>query len=67
MVITAYYMWREKWSVEKALAVIRTKRQAVNPNQAFMGLLSRWEREMGKPLTGVALPEPETPATATRP
>ena len=44
LVMTAYLMWREHWTVEEALKYIREKREIVRPNMVFMGLLKEWER-----------------------
>ena len=44
MVVVAYFMWREKWSLEKSLAFVKFKRPMVNPNRTFMELLREWEK-----------------------
>jgi protein-tyrosine phosphatase len=42
MVVTAYLMWRDGSTRDEALTAIRGKRSLVNPNPAFMQLLSQW-------------------------
>lgn len=44
MVSAAYFMWRNHWSREQALAFLRAARPVVNPNLAQMELLTRWEK-----------------------
>jgi hypothetical protein len=44
MVIVAYYMFKKRWSVEQALAFVRTKRAIIRPNPVFKKVLSEWER-----------------------
>lgn len=46
MVITAYFMFKNKWTRDEALAFVRTKRGIVRPNPAFMKLLEEWEVEV---------------------
>ena len=44
MVVVAYLMFKNKWTRDEALAFVRTKRDIVRPNPAFMEQLSAWER-----------------------
>ena len=44
MVVVAYLMFRNKWTRDEALAFVRTKRDVVRPNPAFMDRLSEWEK-----------------------
>jgi hypothetical protein len=44
MVIVAYFMRKNQWQRDQALAFVRSKRPGVRPNPAFMDLLSEWER-----------------------
>jgi hypothetical protein len=46
MVVVAYLMFKNKWTRDEALAFVRTKREGVRPNPAFMELLLEWEREV---------------------
>ncbi|MCE9530465.1 MAG: dual specificity protein phosphatase family protein, partial [Planctomycetes bacterium] len=46
MVVTAYYMYKNKWSRDEALAFVRSKRDIIGPNPAFMDLLLEWEKEL---------------------
>jgi hypothetical protein len=46
MVMAAYLMWREKWSRDKALEFLRSRRPGVRPNPAFMQLLAEWEKSL---------------------
>jgi Dual specificity phosphatase, catalytic domain len=46
LVVTAYLMKREKWSRDRALEWLRTRRPGVRPNPAFMELLLEWERSL---------------------
>ena len=48
MVAVAYYMLKNKWSRDEALTYVRSKRDVVNPNPAFMKLLLEWETEIKK-------------------
>jgi protein phosphatase slingshot len=43
MVATAYLMSKNNWSRDEALKFIRSKRDIVRPNPAFMKLLEEWE------------------------
>jgi hypothetical protein len=44
MVCAAYFMWRNHWTRDQALAFLRTTRPIVSPNSAFMDLLTEWEQ-----------------------
>jgi hypothetical protein len=46
LVAAAYFMWRNHWPRDRALAFLRTTRPIVNPNPAFMDLLSVWEHDL---------------------
>jgi hypothetical protein len=46
MVAVAYLMFKNKWTRDEALAFVRTKREVVRPNRAFMELLTQWERDL---------------------
>jgi protein-tyrosine phosphatase len=47
LVVTAYIMYTRHWGREKALAYVRSRRPWVQPNPAFMQLLSDWEETLG--------------------
>jgi hypothetical protein len=49
MVVTAYVMYKNRWSRDKALAFVRSKRPIARPNRAFMRRLLQWERAMKEP------------------
>jgi hypothetical protein len=61
MVTTAYYMFKNNWTRDEALAFVRSKRTVVNPNPAFMDLLEEWEIEVlgkaAKNLSGKSSPD----------
>jgi hypothetical protein len=44
MVVAAHLMARYGWSRDDALAFMRSRREVVRPNPAFMRLLLEWER-----------------------
>jgi hypothetical protein len=44
MVVVAYEMSRNGWGRDEALAFVRSRREIVRPNPAFMRLLLDWER-----------------------
>jgi atypical dual specificity phosphatase len=44
MVVVAYFMHKNRWPREQALAFVRARRSVVRPNEAFMEQLSAWER-----------------------
>jgi predicted protein tyrosine phosphatase len=46
MVVIAYLMLKNHWTVNEALAFVRSKRPIVRPNPAFMKLLCQWECEL---------------------
>jgi hypothetical protein len=46
MVVTAYLMFKHRWTRDRALAFIREKRPLVRPNPAFMERLAEWERAL---------------------
>jgi hypothetical protein len=46
LVTTAYFMQKNKWKRDEALAFVRSKREVVNPNPFFMQLLLEWEAEV---------------------
>ena len=43
LVMVAYEMWHNHWKRDEALAYVRSKREGVRPNGAFMELLLQWE------------------------
>jgi hypothetical protein len=43
LVMTAYFMFRDKCTRDEALATIRAKRKIIEPNPAFMKLLEEWQ------------------------
>ena len=43
MVAIAYFMFKNNWTRDEALAFVRSKRPITKPNPAFMELLSEWE------------------------
>ncbi len=47
MVVTAYLMFKNNWTRDRALAFVRSKRPPIRPNPAFMKLLHEWERALG--------------------
>ena len=50
LVVIAYLMSEHGWTVDEALAFVRSKRSGVRPNPAFMTLLADWERALrGEP------------------
>ncbi len=48
MVVTAYEMQKNRWTRDKALLFVRSKRPNARPNPAFMDLLLKWERMVKK-------------------
>ena len=44
MVVTAYEMFKNRWTRDEALAFVRSKRPEVRPNSAFMDRLAEWEQ-----------------------
>jgi hypothetical protein len=46
MVAAAYLMERDGVSRDDALRLLRTRREVVRPNQAFMELLAEWKRTL---------------------
>jgi protein-tyrosine phosphatase len=46
MVVVAYLMARNDWSRDEALTFVRSRRDIVRPNPAFMRLLQEWEQSM---------------------
>jgi hypothetical protein len=46
MVVVAYLMAREGWSLDEALTFVRARRSIVCPNPAFLGLLKDWEKSL---------------------
>jgi hypothetical protein len=46
MVVTAYLMARHGWSRDDALTFVRSRREMVRPNPAFMRLLREWEQSL---------------------
>jgi hypothetical protein len=44
MVVVAYLMARHGWPLDEALTFVRSKRDIVRPNPAFMRLLEEWEQ-----------------------
>src|SRR5437762_7166748 len=53
MVVVAYLMFKNKWTRDEALAFVRTRRDVVRPNSAFMERLLEWERELATSARGV--------------
>ena len=52
MVTVAYLMWQHGWSRDEALEFVRTRREVVRPNPAFMALLLEWEQALKAESTG---------------
>jgi hypothetical protein len=48
LVTVAYLMWREGWSRDEAMRLVRTRRARVRPNPAFMALLLEWEQSLDR-------------------
>jgi protein-tyrosine phosphatase len=48
MVTVAYLMWRNRWSRDEALTFVRSQREVVRPNPAFMALLLKWEQTLAE-------------------
>jgi Dual specificity phosphatase, catalytic domain len=46
MVMAAFFMRREKWSLDQSLEFLRSRRPGVRPNPAFMRLLLEWEQSL---------------------
>jgi protein-tyrosine phosphatase len=46
LVVVAYLMARRGCSREEALTFVRSRREVVRPNPAFMELLNEWERSL---------------------
>jgi Dual specificity phosphatase, catalytic domain len=46
MVVVAYLMSRHRWSRDEALTFVRSRRDIVPPNPAFMRLLQEWEQAL---------------------
>ena len=46
LVTAAFLMRRERWSRDRALEFLRSRRPIVRPNPAFMALLLEWERTL---------------------
>ncbi len=44
LVVVAHLMARHGWSRDEALAFVRSRREAVRPNPAFLRLLQDWEK-----------------------
>lgn len=44
MVVVAYFMARNGWTRDEAVAFVRSQRPDLRPNPAFMRLLAEWER-----------------------
>jgi len=44
MVVVAYEMAKNRWTFDRALAYVRTKRKVANPNPTFHPLLREWEK-----------------------
>jgi protein-tyrosine phosphatase len=49
LVVTAYVMYENHWTLDRALAFVRSKRPIARPNRAFMKRLSEWERVLLDP------------------
>ncbi len=43
LVVTAYLMFKNNWTRDRALDFIRSRRESVRPNPAFMKRLLEWE------------------------
>ena len=43
LVVTAYLMYKNRWTRDEALAFVRAHRPEARPNSAFMDLLTEWE------------------------
>jgi hypothetical protein len=48
MVVVAYEMSHRGWTRDEALAFVRSRRQNIRPNPAFMALLLEWEQAVRK-------------------
>jgi len=48
MVVTAYLMYKNKWTRDEALEFVRSRRPIVHPNRAFMQLLLEWQDSQNK-------------------
>ena len=48
MVVVAYLMQRDKLTRDEALKLVKGKREMVQPNPAFMELLTEYEKELKK-------------------
>jgi protein-tyrosine phosphatase len=46
LVVVAHLMARHGWSLDESLAFVRSKRDVVRPNPAFMRLLKEWEQSL---------------------
>ena len=46
MVVTAYLMYAHRWSRDRALAFVQSKRPQVQPNPQLMRLLAEWEEAL---------------------
>ena len=46
LVVVAHLMARHGWSRDRALDFVRSRREVVRPNPAFLKLLLDWEREL---------------------
>jgi Dual specificity phosphatase, catalytic domain len=49
MVVTAYVMFKHKWTRDAALAFVQQQRPITRPNPAFMRRLIEWERIVRDP------------------
>jgi protein-tyrosine phosphatase len=52
MVITAYFMYKNGWTRDEALAFVKSKRPPTRPNPAFMELLLEWEKKLKRDSAG---------------
>jgi hypothetical protein len=46
LVTVAYVMWLHGWSRDRALEFVRSRREVVRPNPAFMSMLLEWEQSL---------------------
>jgi len=51
-VVTAYLMYKHGWGRDKALTVVQSKREVVQPNPTLMRLLAEWETALEEKRAG---------------
>jgi hypothetical protein len=55
MVTTAYLMYKNTWTRDKALAFLKERRPIIRPNAYFMELLLAWEAKLKIPASAPAM------------